>query len=59
MTFLGKFKGSYQDLWKAIIRPPRDEYAIKDLGKSPTSSKILTSIRPSRIQTQGKDLQKN
>jgi len=32
MTFLGKFKGSYQDLWKAIIRPPRDEYAIKDLG---------------------------
>jgi len=32
MTFLGKFKGGYQDLWKAIIRPPRDEYAIKDLG---------------------------
>jgi len=32
MAFLGKFKGSYQDLWKAIIRPPRDEYNIKDLG---------------------------
>mmetsp|Transcript_30416 Transcript_30416/g.27666 ORF Transcript_30416/g.27666 Transcript_30416/m.27666 type:complete len:270 (-) Transcript_30416:640-1449(-) len=26
------FKGSYSDLWKAIIRPPRDEYMISNLG---------------------------
>jgi hypothetical protein len=24
--------GSYDDLWRAIIRPPRDEYSIADLG---------------------------
>ena len=34
MAFLGKFKGGYEDLWKAIIRPPRDDYNIKDLGTS-------------------------
>ena len=22
----------YEDLWKAIIRPPRDDYNISDLG---------------------------
>lgn len=22
----------YDDLWKAIIRPPRDDYRISDLG---------------------------
>ena len=27
------FKGSYSDLWKAIIRPPRDEYTTSELGK--------------------------
>jgi len=32
MSFLNVFKGGYQDLWKAIIRPPRDEYAVSDLG---------------------------
>ena len=32
MAFLGKFKGGYQDLWKAIIRPPKDEYVLTDLG---------------------------
>ena len=32
MSFLKQFKGGYQDLWKAIIRPPRDEYTITDLG---------------------------
>ncbi len=26
------FGGSYEDLWKAFIRPPRDEYEISDLG---------------------------
>jgi hypothetical protein len=25
-------KISYENLWKAIIRPPRDKYKIKDLG---------------------------
>lgn len=25
-------KGGYSDLWKAIIRPPRDIYNIEDLG---------------------------
>ena len=24
--------GNYSDLWKAIIRPPREAYAIDDLG---------------------------
>jgi len=31
-TILGNFKGGYQDLWKAIIRPPRDLYQPKELG---------------------------
>lgn len=22
----------YEELWKAIIRPPRDEYKVDDLG---------------------------
>ena len=26
------FGGSYEDLWKAVIRPNRDEYTEKDLG---------------------------
>jgi len=25
-------KGGYSDLWKAIIRPPKDEYTIDELG---------------------------
>ena len=24
--------GSYSDIWKAIIRPPRDEYSLNELG---------------------------
>lgn len=24
--------GNYSDLWKAIIRPPREEYSVADLG---------------------------
>eukprot|EP01016_Furgasonia_blochmanni_P019637 TRINITY_DN2194_c0_g1_i1.p1 TRINITY_DN2194_c0_g1~~TRINITY_DN2194_c0_g1_i1.p1 ORF type:complete len:373 (+),score=71.56 TRINITY_DN2194_c0_g1_i1:143-1261(+) len=31
-SFLSKFKNGYEDLWKAIIRPPKDEYNIEDLG---------------------------
>ena len=26
------FGGSYEDLWKAIIRPNRDDYTDADLG---------------------------
>ena len=26
------FKGSYEELWKAVIRPYRDDYSPKDLG---------------------------
>ena len=26
------FSGSYDNLWKAIIRPNRDKYSSKDLG---------------------------
>ena len=25
-------KGGYEELWKAIIRPPRDQYSLSDLG---------------------------
>jgi hypothetical protein len=25
-------KAGYEDLWKAIIRPPRDDYKESDLG---------------------------
>ena len=28
-----KVSGNYSDLWKAIIRPPRDTYTIDMLGK--------------------------
>lgn len=27
--------GGYEQLWKAIIRPPRAEYTVQDLGTSP------------------------
>ena len=27
-------KLSYENLWKAIIRPPKAEYTLKDLGKA-------------------------
>eukprot|EP00397_Hematodinium_sp_SG-2012_P028498 GEMP01030007.1.p1 GENE.GEMP01030007.1~~GEMP01030007.1.p1 ORF type:complete len:357 (+),score=50.09 GEMP01030007.1:39-1109(+) len=29
---LGKLSERYADLWKAIIRPPRDDYTFEDLG---------------------------
>ncbi len=28
-----KVSGNYSDLWKAIIRPPRDQYELQNLGK--------------------------
>jgi len=32
MAFLGKLNEQYAELWKAVIRPPRDTYESKDLG---------------------------
>lgn len=32
MSIFKKIAGSYDELWKAIIRPPRDSYEISDLG---------------------------
>lgn len=32
MAFLGKLTEQYAELWKAVIRPPRDTYETKDLG---------------------------
>jgi hypothetical protein len=33
MNFIAKmFGGSYDDLWKAVIRPPRDAYTDNELG---------------------------
>lgn len=29
----GNLKEGYQGFWKAIIRPPRDEYTESDLGE--------------------------
>ncbi|CAJ1340055.1 unnamed protein product [Effrenium voratum] len=32
MSFFSKLYEQYAELWKAVIRPPRDQYEIKDLG---------------------------
>jgi hypothetical protein len=33
MNIIAKFfGGNYDDLWKAVVRPPRDEYKDSDLG---------------------------
>lgn len=32
MAFLSKLNEQYSELWKAVIRPPRDTYEEKDLG---------------------------
>lgn len=32
MSFLGKINDQYAELWKAVIRPPRDVYETRDLG---------------------------
>lgn len=34
MQFFSDIKQNYELLWKAIIRPPRAEYEISDLGKA-------------------------
>lgn len=46
MSFLKKFfGGSYEDLWKAFIRPPRDEYAESDLGPAEFRLRHRTYVR--------------
>jgi hypothetical protein len=32
MSFFKKIIGGYDELWKAIIRPPRDDYEMEELG---------------------------
>jgi len=34
MAFFSKLTDQYAELWKAVIRPPRDKYELKDLGPS-------------------------
>lgn len=31
-SILSSFSSQYNELWKAIIRPPRDRYSVRDLG---------------------------
>ena len=46
MSLLKKlFGGSYEDLWKAFIRPPRDEYAVSDLGPAEFRMKHCNYVR--------------
>ena len=39
-SFLSKFKVGYEDIWKGIIRPPREQYEVKDIG-----TPLLTSFK--------------
>lgn len=32
MAFFSKINEQYSELWKAIVRPPRDSYEVKDIG---------------------------
>ena len=32
MSIFKKISGGYDELWKAIIRPPRDIYDLQELG---------------------------
>lgn len=40
--FTSLFNVNYDDLWKAIIRPPRDLYSLQDLG--PEKIKVNSEI---------------
>eukprot|EP00747_Dinoflagellata_sp_TGD_P112818 gnl/TRDRNA2_/TRDRNA2_171564_c1_seq1.p1 gnl/TRDRNA2_/TRDRNA2_171564_c1~~gnl/TRDRNA2_/TRDRNA2_171564_c1_seq1.p1 ORF type:complete len:415 (-),score=56.05 gnl/TRDRNA2_/TRDRNA2_171564_c1_seq1:91-1335(-) len=57
MAFLGKITEQYSELWKAIIRPPRDIYEIKDLGptvfsiENRTYQRTDSQLKNSRGQT--------
>lgn len=35
MSFFSDIKQNYELLWKAIIRPPRAEYKVEELGEDP------------------------
>lgn len=45
MTFIGKINEQYAELWKALIRPPRDTYESKDLGPTVFSIESRTYQR--------------
>jgi pimeloyl-ACP methyl ester carboxylesterase len=45
MSIFKKIAGGYDELWKAIIRPPRDTYDILDLGESEFTLDRRTFIR--------------
>jgi len=45
MSFLGKLNEQYSELWKAVIRPPRDTYELKDLGPTVFSIESRTYQR--------------
>mmetsp|Transcript_62481 Transcript_62481/g.116105 ORF Transcript_62481/g.116105 Transcript_62481/m.116105 type:complete len:391 (-) Transcript_62481:247-1419(-) len=56
MAFFGKVLDQYAELWKAIIRPPRDVYELKDLGptvfslENRTYQRTDVSLRNSRFE---------
>lgn len=39
------FTGGYEEMWKAIIRPPKDEYSDKELGPNRFSIKDKSYVR--------------
>ncbi|CDW85425.1 UNKNOWN [Stylonychia lemnae] len=41
-----KVSGNYSDLWKAIIRPPRDPYTLESLGKRKYVRKDIDLMNP-------------
>jgi pimeloyl-ACP methyl ester carboxylesterase len=45
MAFFGKLHEQYAELWKAIIRPPRDQYELSELGPATFSIKDKTYQR--------------
>lgn len=45
MAFLGKINEQYSELWRAVIRPPRDVYEVKDLGPTVFSIESRTYQR--------------
>mmetsp|Transcript_59677 Transcript_59677/g.129244 ORF Transcript_59677/g.129244 Transcript_59677/m.129244 type:complete len:385 (-) Transcript_59677:90-1244(-) len=45
MAFLSKLNEQYSELWKAVIRPPRDTYETKDLGPTVFSIESRTYHR--------------
>jgi len=58
MAFFDKLKDQYAELWKAIIRPPRDQYETKDLGPTVFSieNRIYTRTDLSLKNSRGHNL---